>query len=364
MLRLKFQKHTLQFKFEAGTSRGILREHDVYYICLWDTTQPEKIGIGEAAPLKGLSIDYRPDFVEQLGIILDNISSLNIEQADLYHLKEISQLIPAEFPSIRFGVETAFLDWKNGGQKQIFNNPFFQGKRPIPINGLIWMGDEGFMQQQIAQKLEEGFGCIKMKIGAINFDQECQLLSSIRQKFSAEKLILRVDANGAFKPNEALEKLHRLSEFKLHSIEQPIRPNQLASMRQLCEKSPVPIALDEELIGKLSLSEKERLLDVIKPPYIILKPTLLGGFVATQEWITLAKKRKIGWWITSALESNIGLNAIAQFTAEHDTKNFHGLGTGSLYHNNVTSPLTIVKDRLAYQPRKYWEPLPAITDSF
>ncbi len=362
MLRLKFQKHTLQFKFEAGTSRGTLQAHDVYYICLWDTTQPDKIGIGEAAPLKGLSIDYRPDFAEQLSIIVDNISALNIEQAEQYHLKEISQLIPAEFPSIRFAVETAFLDWKNGGQKQVFNNAFFQGKRPIPINGLIWMGNEAFMEQQIAQKLEEGFGCIKMKIGAIDFEQECKLLAGIRQKFSAEKLILRVDANGAFKPSEALEKLHRLSEFELHSIEQPIRPNQLASMHRLCQKSPIPIALDEELIGKLSLSEKEKLLDVIQPPYIILKPTLLGGFVATQEWIQLAKKRKIGWWITSALESNIGLNAIAQFTAEHDTKNFHGLGTGGLYHNNVTSPLTIVKDRLAYQPRKYWEPLPAITE--
>mgnify|MGYP001049553319 CR=1 FL=1 len=362
MLRLKFQKHTLRFKFDAGTSRGVLREHDVYYVCLWDTTQPEKIGVGEAAPLKGLSIDYRPDFVDQLALIVENIESLNIENAEYYNLKEISQLIPIEFPAIRFAVETAFLDWKNGGQKQIFDNSFVHGKRPIPINGLIWMGDEGFMQQQIAEKLEQGFGCIKMKIGAIDFEQECQLLASIRRKFPAEQLTLRVDANGAFKPDEALEKLKRLNEFELHSIEQPIRPNQLASMRQLCEQSPVPIALDEELIGKFSLSEKERLLDVIKPPYIILKPTLVGGFLATQEWIDLAKKRKIGWWMTSALESNIGLNAIAQFTAEYDTKNFHGLGTGSLYHNNVESPLAIVKDRLSYQPRKYWEPLPAITE--
>lgn len=362
MLKLSYQKHILQFKFNAGTSRGVLTEHPVYYIKMWDNTRPEIIGTGEAAPLKGLSIDYRPDFEEQLEQIITNIGNLSIDEPERHSLKEISFLVPAEFPAIRFAIETAFLDWKNGGTKQIYANKFYTGKRNIPINGLIWMGEPDFMQQQIADKLKQGFNCIKMKIGAIDFDQECELLAGIRQRFPADKVILRVDANGAFKPKEALDKLKKLSEYDLHSIEQPIRPNQLASMRDLCAQSPVPIALDEELIGKLTLTEKEKLLDVIQPPYIILKPTLLGGFMATQEWIDLAKRRKIDWWITSALESNIGLNAIAQFTAEHNASIVHGLGTGGLYHNNIESPLAIVKDQLEYQPKKSWEPLPGFID--
>lgn len=362
MLKLSYQKHILQFKFEAGTSRGTLTEHPVYYIKMWDSTSPDVAGIGEAAPLKGLSIDYRPDFEEQLKQIIENIENLAINQPARYELNEISNLVPAGFPAIRFGIETAFLDWKNEGKKQLYHNKFYQGKKSIDINGLIWMGEPGFMQQQIAQKLAQGFKCIKMKIGAIDFEQECALLANIRERFSADQVTLRVDANGAFSPKDALQKLEKLSQFDLHSIEQPIRPNQLASMHKLCQESPIPIALDEELIGKLSLSEKEKLLDVIQPPYIILKPTLLGGFIGTKEWIDLAKRRKIGWWITSALESNIGLNAIAQFTAEYDEGSIHGLGTGGLYHNNVASPLTIVKDQLEYQPKKFWEPLPSFAE--
>lgn len=362
MLKLSYQKHILQFKFEAGTSRGTLTEHPVYYIKMWDSALPDVVGIGEAAPLKGLSIDYRPDFEEQLKQIIENIENLAINQPARYELNEISNLVPAGFPAIRFGIETAFLDWKNEGKKQIYHNKFYQGKKSIDINGLIWMGEPGFMQQQIAQKLAQGFKCIKMKIGAIDFEQECALLANIRERFGADQITLRVDANGAFSPKDALQKLEKLSQFDLHSIEQPIRPNQLASMHKLCQESPIPIALDEELIGKLSLSEKEKLLDVIQPPYIILKPTLLGGFIGTKEWIDLAKRRKIGWWITSALESNIGLNAIAQFTAEYDQGGIHGLGTGGLYHNNVASPLTIVKDQLEYQPKKFWEPLPGFAE--
>lgn len=354
MLKLKYQNHILQFKFDAGTSRGVLKSHQVYYISLWDDEQPGIKGMGEAAPLKGLSIDYRPDFEEHLEQILANLNNFAIKNPARYTLKEISQLIPVEFPSIRFAIETAFLDWKNGGKKQIFDNDFYQGKRTIPTNGLIWMGDKAFMHNQINQKIQQGFSCIKMKIGSIDFEQECTLLANIRSQFSAEQITLRVDANGAFHPKEALDKLQKLSEFDIHSIEQPIRPNQLASMRQLCEQSPVPIALDEELIGKLTLSEKEKLLDIIRPPFIILKPTLLGGFIATQEWIELASKYQIGWWTTSALESNIGLNAIAQFTSEYDADIIHGLGTGGLYHNNLESPLTLVQDRLEYQVKKHW----------
>ena len=217
------------------------------------------------------------------------------------------------------------------------------------------MGEEAFMHEQIQQKLEQGFSCIKLKIGAIDFDKEIALLQSIRKKYSASEIELRVDANGAFQPQEALQKLQRLSELDLHSIEQPIKQGQFSEMAKLCAKTPLPIALDEELIGVFSVTKKEELLQTIQPQYIILKPSLIGGFKGTQEWIDLAEKQNIGWWITSALESNIGLNAISQFTFMQNSNMPQGLGTGSLYTNNIKSPLMVKGEYITYAPKKTWD---------
>jgi len=246
-----------------------------------------------------------------------------------------------DFPSIKFGIETALLDLSNGGDGIIFKNAFSRGEQKIPINGLVWMGDEKFMKEQIEQKLKEGFTTIKMKIGAIGIEKELEILRTIRSNYTADQIVLRVDANGAFKSQEAPAVLARLAELKVHSIEQPIKPGQWQEMRQLCENSPISIALDEELIGIDSKKDKIDLLETIQPPYIILKPSLHGGISGTQEWINLAEERNIGWWITSALESNIGLNAICQLAGEYSIELPQGLGTGSLYTNNIPSDLEI-----------------------
>ncbi|MGD1840471.1 MAG: o-succinylbenzoate synthase [Thermonemataceae bacterium] len=259
------------------------------------------------------------------------------------------------FPAIHFALEIAFQDLQQGGKRQLFENDFSNGTAPIPINGLIWMGPKSIMLQQIKEKLAAGDRCIKLKIGAIDFEEELALLKYIRTQFGSEEVIVRVDANGAFKPEEALEKLKRLAELALHSIEQPIATQQWEKMAKLCEQSPLPIALDEELIGVV---DRKALLATIQPQYIILKPSLLGGWAASEAWIALAKKHNIGWWMTSALESNIGLNAIAQFTGNlslHPTATYQGLGTGQLYHNNIPSPLEVNGGWLHYRSHVNWE---------
>ncbi|MFT5915336.1 MAG: o-succinylbenzoate synthase [Flammeovirgaceae bacterium] len=341
--------HQLQFKFKAGTSRGVLTEKTVYYLKLWDVENPNVVGVGECAPLVKLSIDDIPDFEEKL-------EEICIEVTDLESIEDIYGLSGIEsFPSIITGLEMAFLDLENGGKKLIYDSDFHAGKTRVPINGLIWMGDKEFMFQQIREKLEAGFDCIKMKIGAIDFEQECELLNFMRKQFSAKELTLRVDANGAFAPKEALEKLKRLSEYELHSIEQPIKAGQFAEMAKLCEQTPLPIALDEELIGVHKTEAKSNLLNQIQPQYIILKPTLMGGFRSSEEWIQLAESQNIAWWMTSALESNIGLNAIAQFTAKHQVKVPQGLGTGQLFHNNISSPLEIENGEIFYDSKVDWK---------
>ena len=254
----------------------------------------------------------------------------------------------------------AWQDLAMGGKRKFYDNYFTQGN-PIPINGLIWMGKVDFMRQQIIAKLENGFTCLKLKIGAIDFATELELLASIRQEFSADEIEIRVDANGAFTPETALEKLQRLAEYDLHSIEQPIKQGQWEQMALLCEHSPIPIALDEELIGINQTKEKQELLDVIRPQYIILKPSLVGGFRASQEWIAEAEKRNLPWWITSALESNIGLNAIAQFTANTNNNLPQGLGTGQLYTNNIPSPLEVEAGQIYYRHDLTWDFSPLIT---
>lgn len=351
-LQFSFIKRTLNFRFDAGTSRGVLKTRDVYWIKTFDPKNPEIIGWGEAAPLVKLSPDYREDFEQ---ILEETLRKMNEEIWEIDQnavLLKLKDLIPFELPSIRFGLETAILDWINGGKKRILANDFFDAQKPIPINGLIWMGDREFMLEQIDQKLNEGFNCIKMKIGAIDFEQEIELLSYIRTRFSPDEITLRVDANGAFTTDEALQKLKRLAEFHIQSIEQPIPAGNWEEMRKLCKDTPLAIALDEELIG---VKEKEQLLDLIQPQHIILKPTLVGGILETQEWIQHAEKRNIGWWMTSALESNVGLNAISQLAATFDSSIPQGLGTGKLYHNNLDSPLEIHSGLIRYNPEITWE---------
>ncbi len=257
-------------------------------------------------------------------------------------------------PSIQFGLEQAFLSLESQSPYLLFPSGFTNSNEGIHINGLIWMGSKEFMKTQIREKLEQGFKCIKMKIGAIDFDTEIELLQSIRKEFSSDDIELRVDANGGFTANEALDKLKRLSEYDLHSIEQPIKVNQFEEMARLCETTPLPIALDEELIGVFGVTKKEEILQTIQPQYIILKPSLVGGFKGSMEWIDLADKKEIGWWITSALESNIGLNAIAQWTYTLNSKMPQGLGTGSLFTNNIESPLEVKNGYLQYNTRKNW----------
>lgn len=351
-IQFSYSKRTLVFRFDAGTSRGVLKTRDVYWIKAVNPQNPGVIGWGEAAPLIELSPDFRADFELILDKVLKEMSLENWDSDPNLVLLKLKDQIPFELPSIRFGLETAILDLLNGGQKRILPNEFFDSQRPIPINGLIWMGDRDFMLEQIDQKLSEGFNCIKMKIGAIDFEQEIALLGYIRSRFSPEQIILRVDANGAFAPNEALQKLEKLADFHIQSIEQPISAGNREAMRSLCQNTPLPIALDEELIG---IRDKEQLLNEIQPQHIILKPTLIGGILETQEWIRLAEQRNIGWWMTSALESNIGLNAISQLASTFDSKIPQGLGTGKLYHNNLDSPLEVRSGFIHYNSEMGWE---------
>jgi len=340
-MKATYFKHQLQFKRPSGTSRGVLTYKETWFIQLENTT---RIGIGECGMFKGLSIDDRQDFEAKLAWTCEHINlGLDVLLAELI-----------EFPSIQFGLEMAFLSVSRQNKFELFPSDFTKGKDAIPINGLIWMGDPVFMKQQIKDKLTSGFSCIKLKIGAIDFDKELELMRSIRQEFDADTIEIRVDANGAFKPNEALEKLKRLSDYNLHSVEQPIRQGQVDDMAQLCSETPLPVALDEELIGVFSVTEKQFLLQTIKPQYIILKPTLVGGFKGSQEWIALAESNQIGWWVTSALESNIGLNAIAQWTYTLESQLPQGLGTGGLFTNNIQSPLVVDSGQLVYDLKTKW----------
>jgi len=337
-----YHRYDLHFKLPSGTSRGILKTKETWFILI---DADGKQGLGECGLLRGLSIDDRPDYEAQLKWTCQNIH-LGLEK--LYAAN-------VQFPSIQFGLEIAFKSLKSQNKFVMFPSDFTQGKASIPINGLIWMGSETFMKQQIQEKIEAGFRCIKMKIGAIDFETEINLLKSIRKQFTSKDLELRVDANGAFSPDEALEKLKRLSELDLHSIEQPIIAGQFEAMAKLCAETPLPIALDEELIGVFSIKKKEALLQTIKPQYIILKPSFIGGYRGSKEWIDLAKKNQMGWWITSALESNVGLNAIAQWTFTLQNRLAQGLGTGSLFTNNFESPLQVKNATLRYDNNLNWK---------
>ena len=362
-LKVDYLKYTLQFRFEAGTSRGTLTEKTSYLIRLCDDEDPSITGYGECGPLKGLSYDDRPDFEERLSQYCREFNELDLQLFSWNVPIVLSQIISQQFPSILFGFETAMLDFLAGGRRIFYDTDFTAGQRLLPINGLIWMGSPAFMRQQIEEKLQAGYSTIKLKIGAIDFEQECDLLAMIRERFSPEQITLRVDANGAFRPEEAFAKLERLATYGLHSIEQPIRPGQTELMADLCRNSPVPVALDEELIGQMEYVHKFRLLKKIQPQFIILKPTLLGGLRHCDEWIELAGRLNIGWWITSALESNIGLNAVAQYTAQFKHLLPQGLGTGQLYQNNIDSPLAIEYGQLRYNPAQPWDLSPLTVGS-
>lgn len=333
--RVEIVPYTLHFKRPAGTSRGVYYDHQVWYVILRSTDDANRIGIGECAPLVDLSCDYNADYENNLRKLAKDFESKG----------EIDYIALKDFPSILFGFETALRHYERNSLR-MWNTSFTRGEQGIPINGLIWMGDFDFMYKQIEEKLAAGFRCVKLKIGAIDFEKELTLLKHIRHHFSSDVIELRVDANGAFSPEKALEKLKRLAEFDLHSIEQPIRQGQWAEMATLTIATPIPIALDEELICVNDLEKKKKLLQAIRPQYIILKPTLHGGLKGAEEWIELAKSEKIGWWVTSALESNIGLNAIAQWCSSLNNPLPQGLGTGSLYTNNIDLPLTIKGDCL------------------
>ncbi|MGY0425487.1 MAG: o-succinylbenzoate synthase [Polaribacter sp.] len=342
MIKATYKKYLLNFKNPSGTSRGILRTKETWFIIL---EEKNSIGIGETGLFRGLSIDDMPNYEEKLRWVCKHID-VGLEKL----LVEA-----AHFPSIQFGLEQAFLSLKSNTPFELFPSEFTLQKQPIPINGLVWMGDISFMKKQLKEKLETGFTCIKMKIGAVDFDSEIELLKSIRNEFSSKEIELRVDANGAFHPKNALEKLQKLAALDIHSIEQPIKQGQMEEMATLCAKTPLPIALDEELIGVFDTSEKRKILETIKPQYIILKPSLIGGFAGSKEWINLAENNTIGWWITSALESNIGLNAIAQFTFTLQSKLPQGLGTGGLFTNNFESPLEVKNGTLQYNNSKNWK---------
>ncbi len=353
-MKIRWKKHRLAFTFQAGTSRGILTHKDTWYII---GENDNKQFYGECGPLKGLSIDDLPDFETKLDAVCEHLNTRSIHAWNT--LGFVDSLIPElnliGFPSIVMGLETLQADFLNGSKQEIFESSFYSFESPIAINGLVWMNEPEHMLTQALEKIKSGFSCIKLKVGAIDFEKECWVLEKIREQYAEEQVVLRVDANGAFTEKDVWQKLEMLAAYGLHSIEQPIKPKQTELMRQLCKDSPLDIALDEELIGVHTFEAKENVLEEIDPPFIILKPTLLGGFRETGEWIKAAEYRGIEWWMTSALESNIGLNAISQFTATYPVYMPQGLGTGSLYHNNIPSPLTVDSGGIYYDKDKTWD---------
>jgi len=348
-IQATYHKKIFDFNFNARTSRGVMKNKTSWLIRLEDTSSPGVFGFGECGPLPGLSPELNSEYETTL---LEVLSKLNRSSLTVNDKDAVRSLIPEGHSSILFGLETALLDLRHGGERVIFQNSFIQGK-PIAINGLVWMGDIDFMMDQINKKVALGFHCLKLKVGGLDFDRECDVLSYIRRRYFRQDITIRLDANGAFKTDDVLYKLEELARFQIHSIEQPIKPGQ-PEMEELCRKSPIPVAFDEELIG-LHSNERLRMLQRLKPRFIVLKPTLHGGLTGCGEWIALAESQKIGWWITSALESSIGLNAICQFTAQYNVRIPQGLGTGEIYSNNFQSPLTVREGNIFYDHDKSWQ---------
>ena len=341
---IDINRHTFRFKQPAGTSRGVYTTRTSRFLELTSADAPGRKGIGECAPLPDLSCDDTAGYDSILGAFCKEFEETG----------EINYDMMRPYPSMLFGLETALCHF-NAGTTAFFDTPFSRGETGIPINGLVWMGTYEEMLGRMEEKLEQGFRCVKLKIGAIDFNAEINLIERIRKRFPAQELELRLDANGAFPFEEALYKLELLSQYAVHSIEQPIKARRWGDMAELCRESPLPIALDEELIGVNNTETKYQMLNIIKPAYIVLKPSLHGGMHGVEEWIRLANEMNIGSWITSALESNVGLNAVAQFTAKMYGDRImmpQGLGTGMLFSNNIPMPLEIRNDSLWYSERK------------
>ena len=341
MRKITITSKLLHFLQPAGTSRGVYNTRLSFYLKLTSDEQPDVVGVGECATLPDLSCDAMPpnEYERKLRTFCDEYERTGV----------IDYEAMRAYPSMLFGLETAVAQLNAKGSLNFFNTPFGRGEEGIPINGLVWMGTFEEMFERLEAKLKAGFRCIKIKIGAIDFDRELQLIRHIRSTFSRNNVELRVDANGGFTPKEALSRMEALVQYDIHSIEQPIKQHQWAEMARLCAATPLPIGLDEELIGVNERQKKIELLDTIRPQYIVLKPSLHGGMVGTEEWIQLARERNIGSWITSALESNVGLNAIAQLTASiygTNIRHAQGLGTGQLFANNIEMPLKVVGDKL------------------
>lgn len=341
MLKAAYCRRDLLFNFTAITSRQSMTVKETYYIKIWEESNPEIYGVGECAIFRGLSSDDTPAYASRVADLCREIASVN--------LSDISE------SSLRFGFETAMADLSSGGNLNFLPGEWSEGKVGININGLVWMGDFHTMQQRIDEKVSAGFKCIKLKIGGLDFERELALLSYLRDTYNSAELEVRLDANGAFSPRQALAYIDRLAKFDIHSLEQPIKPLQWNIMREICRCSPIPIALDEELIGNLDYDKRCRLLDATRPSFIILKPSLCGGFATADGWIKDATDREIGWWATSALESDIGLNAIARWVASKNPSMPQGLGTGMLYTNNLPSPLHLVGPKLFYNPAAKWD---------
>ncbi len=345
MIQATWKELTLTPRFPLGTSKGEIKERTVWYLIAWDSNRPQLRGIGEAALFPGHSKEFPADVRTKLLELCRDTS--NWQQRLTGDLVQV--------PSVRFAVEQCLKDLAASGSKVLFPSDFTIGRQGIPINGLVWMGDKLTMRERIKAQIANGNRCVKMKIGAIGIEDELELLGEVRKQFNSKELTLRVDANGAFTHSNVVPVLERLAELEVESIEQPIAPGLYEVMAELCAETPLPIALDEDLIGLNTRLAKKELLENVRPQHIVIKPSLVGGWASAQEWIDLAKERNIGWWITSALESSIGLNAIAQWTATLKPDVPQGLGTGSVYTDNIPSPLNVLNGELLYSPEIAWD---------
>lgn len=345
MIEARWKEIVFTPRFPLGTSKGVLETRTAWFLIAWEKDRPEVRGIGEAALFPGHSKEFPAE-------VRTKLLELCAHTAD-WEARLGTDLV--NVPSVRFAVEQCLRDLRASGSKVLFPSDFTLGRKSIPINGLVWMGDKRTMRARIAEQLDAGSRCVKMKIGAIGIEEELELLAEVRRQFDADTLSLRVDANGAFTHAQAGPVLERLAELEVESIEQPVAPGLYESMAEICARTPVPIALDEDLIGLNTWALKKGLLDMVRPQHIVIKPSMVGGWAAVQEWITLAEERGIGWWITSALESSIGLNAIAQWTATLNTGVPQGLGTGSVYTDNFPSPLIVRNADLHYRPEAAWD---------
>lgn len=360
MLKATLHKKVFHFSFEARTSRGVMKDRTSWFIKIFDDADASKFGLGECAPLTGLSPELNDGFENELNTFVDSFNAAKLA-GTWSKPEEIHQLIETKFSSIKsissivFALETALIDLSNGGDRTIFSHSSFKTGKGIPINGLIWMGGMDFMLQQIEIKIRDGFTCIKLKVGGLDFEKECDVLQYVRRKYFRENITIRLDANGAFKNEDVLYKLNELAKFNVHSIEQPLKKGS-EYLPEICAKSPIPVALDEELLGISDMSARKALLEKVKPQFIILKPSLHGGLYGSSEWISEAMARGMGWWLTSALESNIGLNALAQFVSLYPVQIPQGLGTGSIYDDNFLGPLEVTKNgELSLNSRYPWE---------